>query len=238
VSKVKIFRLTFHTTLLLLIIILLTGCQVSKGLSAVMNKKVKTHHYTYEDKSIIFTPLVHFGQKEFYTSLRDSIIAWKKNDYTIYYEQITSGQAHLGLDSLSYDSLRRKFRRIDGGNVGTAEDYEEELQEVFKKGVAQPKYEDLGIDSTDIHADATFFDLVDQLENLYGKIILDSCDYTTHLDSTYNCSKGLKMKKLDPVYVDYRNTIVIEKVRNSAHNKIVILFGAAHRKGMKKLLQE
>jgi hypothetical protein len=144
----------------------------------------------------------------------------------------------LGLDSLSYDSLRRKFRRIDGGNVGTAEDYEEELQEVFKKGVAQPKYEDLGIDSSDVHADVTFFDLVDQLENLYGKIILDSCDYTTHLDSTYTCSKGLKTKKLDPVYVDYRNKFVVEKVISSESDKIVILFGAAHRKGMKKLLQE
>jgi hypothetical protein len=89
------------------------------------------------------------------------------------------GQAFLGLNSVSYDRLRRKFRRFDGGNVGTAEDYEKELQEVFKRGIAQPKYKELGIDSTVVHANITFTDLVAQLENLYGEIMLDSCDYAT-----------------------------------------------------------
>jgi pheromone shutdown protein TraB len=48
----------------------------------------------------------------------------------------------------------------------------------------------------------------------------------------------LKTKEPDPVYVDYRNTVVIDKVKNSEHDKIIILFGAAHRKGMKDLLKE
>jgi hypothetical protein len=238
VHKAKKISFRKHVISALLIMLLLSGCQIVQGLSATMSKKVKPHYYSYEDKSIIFTPLVHFGRKEFYANLKDSIVSWKKNDYTIFYEQIGSGQTFLGLDSVSFDRLRRKFRHIDGGNVGSAEDYEKELQEVFKKGIAQPKYEDLGIDSTDVHADITFTDLVAQLEGLYGEIILDSCDYATHLDSTYTCSKGMKTKKLDPIYVDYRNQFVIDQVTNSEHDKIVILFGAAHRKGMKKLLKE
>ncbi len=204
----------------------------------MMAKKVKPQNVTFEDKSVIFTPLVHFGQKEFYDHLRDSIVHWKIDGYTVFYEQIGSGQSYLGLDSISYDRLRRKFRRIDGGNAGTAEDYEEDLQKVFKNGIAQPEYTDLGIDSTDIHADVTLLDLVNKAEEYYGKVNLDSCDYTTHLDSTYSCFKGLKTKKLDPVYVDYRNTVVVEKIINSELDKIVVLFGAAHIKGMKKLLKE
>ena len=144
----------------------------------------------------------------------------------------------MGIDSISYDRLRRNFRRIDGGNSGTPEDYAEDLQKVFKKGIPQPKYPDLGIDSTDVHADINLLQLVDEYENTYGKIELDSCDYATHLDSAYSCSKGVKMSKLDPIIVDYRNEVVIEKVIGSESDKIVILFGAAHRKGMKKLLMD
>ncbi len=225
-------------TLIPFLILLSPGCQLTRGHHAVLSKKVNPHYFTYEDKSIIFIPFIHFGQKEFYDNLRDSIIDWKKDGYTIFYEQVTSGQVHLGLDSTSYDRLIRKFRRINRDGVGTAEDYEAEAQQVFKKGIAQPDYIDLGIDSTDIHADITFLELVNKIEELYGEIKLDSCDYATPLDSTYTCSKGLKMKKLDPIYVDYRNAVVVEKIVNSELNKIVVIFGIAHKKGIKKLLKE
>ena len=46
------------------------------------------------------------------------------------------------------------------------------------------------------------------------------------------------MKKLDPIYIDYRNSVVIGKVTNTELKKIVVLFGAAHIKGMKELLEE
>jgi len=232
-SKFKI-----HVAFVSVIILLLSGCQIIQSLSAIKSKKVKPHYYTYEAKSIIFVPLVHIGQKEFYASLKDSIIAWKNNNYTIFYKQVGSGQAYLGLDSISYDRLRRRFRRIDGGTTGTPEDYVEEAQKVFKEVIAQPIYSDLGIDSTDVHADINLLQLVEQYEITFGKITLDSCDYSTHLDSAYSCYKAVKMRKLDPIIVDYRNEVVIEKVIVSESEKIVILFGAAHRKGMGKLLME
>ena len=153
-----------HIAFVSLIILLLSGCQVMKGVSAVKSKKVKPHYYTYEAKSIIFTPLVHFGQKEFYANLKDSLIDWKINGYTIFYEQVGSGQSYLGLDSIEYDRLLRNFRRMDGGNTGTPEDYAEDVQKVFKKAIPQPKYSDLGIDSTDVHADINLLQLVNQIE--------------------------------------------------------------------------
>ena len=219
------------------IILLLSGCKVTQGVSSLMSKKVKPQYYTFEDKSIVFTPLVHFGKKEFYAGLKDSIVNWKKDGYTIFYEQVVGGQVLLGMDSISFDELRRKYRRISGGEAGSPEEYAEELQKVFKNAIAQPSYMELGIDSTDINADITFLDLVNKIEELYGEIKLDSCDYATHIDSTYNCTKGLKIKKLDPVYVDYRNTVIVDSIINSDHKKIVVLFGAAHKKGVKKLLK-
>lgn len=220
------------------VIILLSGCQFIRGVQAIKSKKVKPEHIDCQSKSIIFTPLVHFGQKEFYRSLKDSIVDWKRDGYTIFYEHVTSGQAELGLDSIAYDRLRRKFRKIDGGNAGTPADYETELQGIFKNGIAQPEYADLGMDSTDIHADVTLLELVNKIEEYFGSTPLDSCDYATPLDSNYTCSKGLKMRDLEPFYLDYRNSVIVKKILTSELDKIVVLFGAAHRKGVKRLVEE
>jgi hypothetical protein len=236
-KKNKHLNCILQLALFLFIISLLSSCKITKGVSAIVNKDVKPQYYSYKDKTVIFTPLTHFGQKEYYESLKDSLIHWKKNGFTVFYEKISSGRINLGLDIIAYDRLLRSFRRIDGGNSGTSEDYEAEVQKVFKNGIGQPDYADLGIDSTDIHADITLLELVNKIEELYGEIKLDSCDFATALDSAYNCSKGFKLKKLEPVYVDYRNEVVVEKIMNSKQERIIVLFGSAHIKGMKKLLK-
>lgn len=236
--KRKPLKFKIQIAFISLIILLLSGCQITNGLKAVMSKKVKPQYFTYQDKSIIFAPLVHFGQKEFYSSLKDSIVDWKEDGYTIFYEYVKGGSEYLGIDSVSFDRLRRKFRRVSKDEVRPIADYEEDLQKVFKKGVVQPDYGELGLDSTDFLPDITFLDLVNKIEEVYGEIQLDSCDLATPFDSTYTCSKGMKMKELKPIILDYRNSEVVKKIINSDLNKIVVLFGAAHIKGMKKLLKD
>jgi len=218
------------------IITLLSGCGLVKGVRAIKNKKVKPQYYTFEDKSIIFTPLTHFGQKEFYDHLKDSIVHWKNNGYTIFYEGVKREPSSMNLDSISVDNLMRKWRKIVGGEQLTREGYAE-LSEVFKKGIVQPENEELGMDSTDINADITLLDLVSKFEEYYGEVKIDSCDYATHLDSTYTCSKKLK-GNLMPIILDYRNTHLVEKVIDTELYHIVVLYGKVHIKGMKKLLTE
>ncbi len=217
----------------------LTNCANIKGIHSIFKKNISPSYYTYQDKSIILVPLVHVGQKEFYVNLKNTIKNWKNEGYTVFYEIIESKQSYLGLDSIAYDISRRKTRRILGGN-STAKSYEETLQDVslFKNAIAQPKYSDLGVDSTDVNADITMIDLINKVEENYGEIKLDSCDYTTHFDSIYNCSSGLNDKKLNPIILDYRNSIVVEKINKSDLKKIVVLYGSAHIKGIKKLLKE
>ncbi len=218
------------------IVMLLASCSLFKALRAIKNKDVKPHYYMFHDKSIIFTPLTHFGQNEYYNSLKDSLIHWKENGYTIFYEQIISDPKAMNLDSISVDGLRRKWRKIVGGEQMTREGYSE-FSEVFKNGVAQPEYVDLGIDSADFNADITLADLVNKFEEYYGEVKIDSCDYATHLDSTYTCSKKLK-GKLIPVIIDYRNEELVKKIVNSDLKEIVVLYGGLHLKGMKKLLDK
>ncbi len=218
--------------------LVLTSCGIMK-VRFIFKKKINPSYYTYQDKSIIFVPLMHFGQKEFYTDLKSSLKKWKNEGYTVFYEIIRTEQSYLGLDSISHDNYRRKIRRALGGN-NTADYYAKTMQEVsiFKNAIAQPKYSDLGLDSTDVNTDITMVNLINKIEEYYGEIKLDSCDYSTHLDSIYNCSSGYNDKKLDPIILDYRNSIVVEEIHKSDLKKIVVVFGVAHIKGIKKLLKE
>jgi len=116
------------------IVILLSGCGLVKGLRAIKNEDVQPQYYLFKEKTIIFTPLTHFGQKKYYDSLRDSIVHWKNEGFIIFYEQIETDQSLLMLDSISYDILNRKWRRITGGEKMTREGYAE-LSDVFKDAI-------------------------------------------------------------------------------------------------------
>ena len=160
----------------------------------------------------------------------------KNNNYTIFYEGIINEADEMNVDSITADRSMRKWRKITRGVGATREDYAE-LNEVFKNAIVQPEDEEMGIDSTDVNADITLIELVSKFEDLYGKIYLDSCDITTSLDSTYNCKEKLK-GNLDAVILDYRNVKLVEKIVAAEQENIVILYGARHIKGVKKLLKE
>ena len=232
----KLLNFKFPITFFLGIIILFSGCGLTKGLRAIKNKDVQSEYFTFYKKSIIFAPLAHFSQIEYYENLKDSITNWKENGYTIFYEGIIHKASEMNVESIVADRTMRKWRKITGGVGATREDYTE-LSDVFKNAIVQPENEELGIDSNDINADITLLDLVSKYEEYYGKIHLDSCDIETSLDSTYACKTKLK-GKLTPIILDYRNVKLAEKIVNAEQKNIVILFGARHIKGLKKLLKE
>lgn len=126
------FRL--QVVLIFSTLVLLSSCGVVKALRALINKKVKPQYYTYEDKSIIFTPLTHFGQKEFYANLTDFLVQWKRKGYTVFYEGIQHKASDMGVDSLTADIAMRKWRKILGGEGATREDYAE-LRRCSKRGL-------------------------------------------------------------------------------------------------------
>lgn len=213
-------------------ITLLSGCTRIKAIAKLYNKNVKSQEYSYGDKSIIFVPLIHFGQREFYSSLTDSIKRWKSNGYTIFYEMIVN----QGVDSAKLNFCRLKWRKINGRVSGTREDYAK-LGEVFKNKIVQPEYHQLGIDSLDINADIRFDELVGKYEQIYGEVWLDSCDYSTPLDSTYHCSERVK-QDLDPIIIEYRNQELSDRIIKTDLTKIVVVYGMNHIEGIKKILMK
>ena len=81
-------------------------------------------------------------------------------------------------------------------------------------------------------------DVLEQYTKLYGKIALEQCDY----DYPYDAVKGYPCKKLknnmDPIIIDFRNKHLANEIHNSKNDKIVILYGLFHVKGVIKLLRK
>ncbi len=216
---------------------LLFGCNIVKGLRLMNNEKVKTKYYSFKEKEIIFVPIVHFGQKVFYNSLKDSVIRWKANGYTIFYEEI-HGEIEKETDSIRKKELVLKYRKLFDGITPSREFYEKELIQVFKNGMIQPYYDFFTIDSTDINADVSDIMMIEETERRFGRIVLTDCDYNTPIDSTYQCESMWKKESNLVILLDYRNEYVVDQIMQSEKKKIVVLYGENHIKGMMKLLDE
>ncbi|MCP4441978.1 MAG: hypothetical protein GY810_23970 [Aureispira sp.] len=211
------------------------SCKIIQGLNYITKKEIKPVYYSDSKREAILVPITHFGQKEFYSDLTDSIKHWKRNDYRIYYEIIKKIPDEINVDKVYH----RKLRWINGGVIPSRETYAEG-EELFENAMAQPKWVDMGITETDLNADVSLKEIIEEYERLYGTINLSECDWSTPMDASvdeYECSIKSK-NKLSPVTVDYRNEEVVNYVNQNQDKKIVIIYGAAHIKGILKLLKK
>ncbi len=220
-------------------VILLSGtqsCKIAQGIT-MMNKKTPDESTIHTgDKTITFIPIMHFGRKEFYATLKQKIAAYKQQGYTVYYEQIRARYNTLAVSQERYDTLRRMYRKMSGGQGHSRGDYQESLGEVFKNKMVQPLYDSLGVTATDVNADIDLVMLIAEYERLHGPIQLDSCDLHTPLGKTYTCN-GLPRSRMRPVIEDYRNQQLAATLLAAPPRKILVLYGAAHIKPVKKLIK-
>lgn len=200
-----------------------TDCRVIKGLKYLNTKKIKSTEKHYENKTIIFTEIHHAGRVKFYNKLKDTITYYKESGYIVFYEQVAHRCSDF--DSLTNDIIIRKTRKLIG-IIPTLKTYE--LFDSLPNFTAQPPMDSLNIDSTDINADITLIQLINQYEKIYGEIVLDKVDLEVPLDGEY---KRKKLKDADKIIVDYRNLKLAEKVYISKYNKIIVIYGEGHRKG-------
>ena len=220
-----------HT--LFLGLLFLASCGIIKPMILIKSKEIKPVYFNTDTKKIILVPNTHFGQPDFYADLTDSIKHWKNNGYRIYYEQIRGSKSDP-----SFETNERKWRRITGGMGNTPDDLEE-LKSVFKKGMIQPPYTEMGITKDDLNADVHFSEFIDKYEELYGVIELNPCDLETPFDSAYSCYKPKRaMAKLEPVIVGFRNEKVVQYIEENNDPKVVVLYGAGHIKEILEILKK
>ncbi len=218
---------------LLASVMLFNSCKVIQTLNELKKEEATIHSYTVKNKEIKFLPMHHLGKPIFYDDVKNKVIEYKSKGYKVYYEKV---EPDLELDSTKNDVLKRKFRKITGIN----DSYKATADRagVLKGYVGQPSYEAMGTDSSDIRADVTIKQLIIEFEKQNGIIVLDSMDLNTKFNTSYSRKRIYTKKQIEKVTLDFRNQFLVDVIKEKADSKILILYGALHRKGLEKLFLE
>jgi hypothetical protein len=189
-----------------------------------LEKQMKLKH-PETGREIVMIGMMHVEKPEFFDEIRQYLDSVKREGYVVFYEGIRNGNKE-DADSLRIDTILRKFRRV----VGVDLDLFYSNEKLLSGKYTMQTLTILGLTTEkDINTDMTYNELITEYEKRYGEIVLSDYDWQTDLGEKYRRRKAGKQK-----YSEYRmtNTIredfVVEKVLNSSHEKIVLLYGAAH----------
>lgn len=210
----------------------LSSCKIVHSLIELNKKNAKVYSYKIDDKEIKFIPMHHLGKQRFYDDVKNIVTSHKNNGYKVYYELISTD---FTTDSLLKDTIRRKARKLKGFS-GT---YKENAQgSFFKKYVQQPEYKEMGTTDNDIRADVNYLQLINQWEKVNGTIVLDSTDLNTSFTEKFSKGTFYTKEQYNTIFIHYRNENLINLIKSSPEKKILILYGAGHRKDFKKKLKK
>lgn len=189
------------------------------------------YNYQFQEKTIFFCPMHHLGHESFYDDAKRIIYEKKSEGYVVLYEKVKL----LEQDSLKRDILERKLRKVKGIG-GSYDDYTD--VKLFEGFMGQPSNEEMGIEESDIWADVSYTEFVDYFESSLGELVLDSIDLITGLDEEY--VRALPINKTDraAVIVEFRNDVLFQEILDCSSDKILIVYGAGHRKGIEKRMKK
>ena len=231
--------------ILLCLLFLLVGCRnyfFNKWLDryGAYDNEIQLSKYTNDTKDVVFIPMIHLAIPDKYEAVRMKVDSLDKEGYYFYWEKVKSVSDN--------DTILRKFRKILNfplASNGYSEVFSASILDKynlkFKKNVIdQPPYEELGLDSLNSkNVDSNIIDMVNFYENEFGKIELEPCDFETKVTESSPCeNENWDREKKDSVIIDYRNSVVIENLTKESNNKIAIVYGSDHIKGMAALLLE
>ncbi|KOS05656.1 hypothetical protein AM493_06120 [Flavobacterium akiainvivens] len=234
----------FRNLLLIACFALLTTSCMSLALSVLgINKKESPMSvYTNGTKSIAYIPMKHIGPKEFYANVARRVDSLQKQGYTVYMESVRVTDS---LTPQQRDTLKLKVRRLMGVTLGKG-GYLDTINGRLmgrkfsnkKELINQPVYSKLGVDTLSGRiVDVPLNVLIKQYEKQYGTIQLDVCDYTTPLEDKYDCGRE-KRSQANDLILRHRNKNLADAIIADKHNKIAILYGAAHESGLLELLKQ
>ncbi len=218
----------------LLFLTLFTGC-ARIALNIITDKDIDEHVTQMEHKdlgkSVVFLPIVHIGEPEYYDGIRYMIDSLRASGYVTYYESIRADTTRTNRQEL--DTLIRKVRKITRVNIdgGYVNENNKSLPRVLRKSNKwmMQDYEYLGVNDSlgDKRVDYDIAELMDSVEYVNGEIILDDCDFNTPLNDKYQCPKHKGLPQNDLIHT-FRNNRVAKEVMTSDDKKIIIIYGKDH----------
>lgn len=220
-----------------LIIVSIFSCKSSLMNYALEKKgfyddKLTIRKFTKDSTQVVFFEMAHIGTKLYYDDVKIKIDSLLQENFYFYLESIN--------DDESNDSIRRKFIKITKVAL-QKEGYMGSLDSIFTaKGIKlkrelvnQPKYYTQGFtDENSANVDVSLDDIINFYENKYQPIILEACDYEVSLYEVPKCPIILKKEIRDDIILNFRNNHVLEKLSKEKKQKIGIIYGKGHLRGI------
>ena len=192
------------------------------------NTKVESADFSSNKKSVHFIDMIHLGQQEFYDNVAQEIKKYKKDGYVLFYEWIDYETA----DTLTL----RKTKKIVG-MIPSKKGYSLMINKIDVEGLVFQENDQFmnQVNSLDFNVDVTPQELILEYEKRHGEILLNNEDLQVPLYGDFNFNND---KNVMDLILNYRNKIVAERIQNSKYDKIIVMYGADHRKGIVEELQK
>jgi len=192
------------------------------------NTKVESADFSSNKKSVHFIDMIHLGQQEFYDNVAQEVKKYKKDGYVLFYEWIDYETA----DTLTL----RKTKKIVG-MIPSKKGYSLMINKIDVEGVVFQENDQFmnQVNSLDFNVDVTPQELILEYEKRHGEILLNNEDLQVPLYGDFNFNND---KNVMDLILNYRNKIVAERIQNSKYDKIIVMYGADHRKGIVEELQK
>lgn len=174
-------------------------------------------------REVVMVGMIHMEKPEFYDEVRLLLDSLKSEGYVVFCEGVTDGAAPPRLDT-----VLRKIRRVTGMDLDRF--YAKKVSANKRIYVKQSNLE-LGLTTDrDFNVDLTLDEMVRQYEDKYDEeIVLSDYDWNTPLTKKYRPRKAGKEQYNDYTMIHtLRERHIIDAVRNSPYDKIVLLYGQAH----------
>ncbi len=204
------------------------------------SKSPKLEKINVKGKEVYFLGMSHLAKKEFYENTKLLVEDLQAKGFIFYVESITElSNQNRQIDTVSVKKLR-KLTDLDL-TIRFSKSKNPYLQKLKDKYVLidQPKYDFFGVKNFK-RIDYSYTQLINFYELKYKKIILDSCDLKSEIRSPYNCESATISERknfTNDIILNMRNKLVVDSISNSFDNKIVIIYGKMHLKGIKEYLK-
>lgn len=209
----------------LLILFILMSCKQAKQKNAIgmlyEDSIIISSLENCHNKHLYFLGTHHLGTKKYYDSIKSTIDSLHVLGYTLYYEGIFDDTKSKGF--LERRMIIKKYAEIMG-NLFNISQKNEAIAQKIDSLISQPKAEFFINDSIDVNADVSVSQIVEYYEKTYGNVNED-------------ITKQKKYKSIrNDIVRNFREKNLAQKIINSKHDRIVILFGSNHKKNLTKLL--
>lgn len=217
-----IFRKVMFASSIVLALFL-NGCAALRVAHQMNETEVHATDYSNGTKTVKFIPMIHVAKPEFYDNVKTAILQAKNEGYVLYYEWIDVEAAP--------EETKLKLREMVG-LLPSPEGYGTVLAPLIEKGYmiqTEEMFLDI-VNSKDYNVDITAQEVVNTYEKRFREVTISDENRNLPIHEKYETTHS--MKDVKTVILDYRNKYIADYISNSDDEKVILIYGGEHQKGV------